>query len=63
MIGNSNTCPAQLLSFDLETNNLLEKITIPNSISKNNTGIGKLVTPVVELKSGSCEVENVSLLK
>ncbi|XP_015515009.2 major royal jelly protein 2 [Neodiprion lecontei] len=57
-IGNANqVCPAQILVFDLITDTLLQRITIPNDISHSpaNESLGQLITPVVETEGFDCQ--------
>lgn len=61
-IGDNYTCPAQILIFDLGTDRLIDRIKVPNKYSQNKHGVGKLVTPVLEVNGPNCALENVSEL-
>ncbi|XP_066592037.1 uncharacterized protein [Prorops nasuta] len=55
-IDGKQICPAQLLSFDLFNDKLLERIKIPHSISHSpENGQSLLVTPVVEAIGPNCQ--------
>ncbi|XP_032666599.1 major royal jelly protein 1-like [Odontomachus brunneus] len=41
-------CPPQLLIFDLKTDQLVEKVTIPKKFATNKNGTGLLVTIIVD---------------
>ncbi|CAK9798069.1 Major royal jelly protein 2 [Anthophora quadrimaculata] len=60
VIDDVHTCPAQLLTFDLNTSNLLKRVKIPDNIARNSTtGKGLLVTPVVQTFGPDCRHTNV----
>ncbi|CAB0041421.1 unnamed protein product [Trichogramma brassicae] len=59
MIGDDHVCPAQLLVFDLATNKLIHRQTIPDQIARNRNGAGRLITPIVELDGNNCNQFNV----
>ncbi|XP_054013471.1 major royal jelly protein 1-like [Hylaeus anthracinus] len=55
MTGSEATCPPQLLSFDLITNELLSAVTVPKEFAVNSTtGKGLLVTPIVRTGGFRC---------
>ncbi|XP_076684491.1 major royal jelly protein 9-like isoform X2 [Andrena cerasifolii] len=56
VIGEKAVCSPQLLAFDLETSQLLERVTIAHDVAVNSTsGKGLLVTPIVQTFGGLCE--------
>ncbi|CAB0038352.1 unnamed protein product [Trichogramma brassicae] len=50
-----SNCPAQLLTFDLRTDKLIQRLKIPNHIARNKQGDTLLVTPIVETNGEKCE--------
>ncbi|KAJ8678880.1 hypothetical protein QAD02_014667 [Eretmocerus hayati] len=50
-IGENRTCPAQLLAFDLYTDQLQVKVQIPDNLAVGKIGFGLLITPVVQIGS------------
>ncbi|XP_053994820.1 uncharacterized protein LOC128885082 [Hylaeus volcanicus] len=55
MTGSEATCPPQLLSFDLTTDELLSAVTVPKEFAVNSTtGKGLLVTPIVRTLGSGC---------
>ena len=53
--GNVRSCPAQLLSFNLTTNTLIDRVKIPIDISDNKKSPGLLSNVVVETNGQFCE--------
>ncbi|CAK9829355.1 Major royal jelly protein 1 [Anthophora retusa] len=60
VIDDTHTCPAQILTFDLNTSKLLKRVKIPDSVALNSTsGKGLLITPVVQTFGPYCRRTNV----
>jgi len=62
-IGDEQVCPAQLLIFDIRSNELKKRITIPNDISHDpkDKNLGLLITPVIETEGFNCKRTRVYL--
>ncbi|KAJ8687795.1 hypothetical protein QAD02_023589 [Eretmocerus hayati] len=58
-IGADFICPAQLVVYNLLTDQLITKVKIPDHIARNETGNGLLITPAVETYGPNCEVAAV----
>ncbi|XP_051167761.1 major royal jelly protein 1-like [Leptopilina boulardi] len=62
VIGHDQVCPAQLLTFNLTTNNLIDRVKIEDRISQNpQTHFGTLVTPIVQTDGEHCETSKAFL--
>lgn len=57
----SADCPAQLLAFDLDTDDLIRRIEIPEIIARNSLGESLLANIVVETDGPDCEETTVSM--
>lgn len=62
VIDDEQVCTAQLLVFNLSTNNLIHRIKIQDRISQNSkTHHGLLITPIVETEGLDCEKSKASI--
>ncbi|XP_051172030.1 major royal jelly protein 1-like isoform X1 [Leptopilina boulardi] len=60
VIEEEQVCPAQLLTFNLTTNNLIHRVKIEDRISQNSqTHHGLLITPIVQTDGEHCEKSKV----
>ena len=52
-------CEAQILVFDLNNDQLLQQIKIPNNVAQNSNGTGLLTDPIVQTEGQFCESTTV----
>jgi hypothetical protein len=57
--GQQILCQSQLLAFDLNTDQLINRIKIPNHIARNKKNETLLANPIVETKGSHCEKTTV----
>ncbi|KAJ8687631.1 hypothetical protein QAD02_023425 [Eretmocerus hayati] len=53
-LGDEYICPAQLVVYDLFTDKLISKMEIPDNVSRNRSGEGLLITPIIETHGENC---------
>ncbi|KAJ8678877.1 hypothetical protein QAD02_014664 [Eretmocerus hayati] len=58
-VGHQYKCPAQLVIFDLKTDEMIQRIPIPHDVSHNIRNESRLVTPVLETRGPNCDLANV----